>query len=98
MLRYLRVEYGANIPATVIDRLDRTQTSRVQRLEYVVKISQWKRMGTLTVLWFDYWRLAEGGVLSKAIRFPRYLQITFRTKSLGGLPLAPCFDWRPGGW
>lgn len=87
-LRYLRSEFSANIPDSVIDRFDRARTSRGERIEYRVKVAERRLVGTLPVLWLDYCRWADGRIVSKLAGFPRYLQITFRRRTLGGLPRA----------
>lgn len=86
-LRYLRAEFGARIPDTVADRLSAAPTSRTERLEHRIKLSRRRLVGTLPVLWFDYWRRAEGGTIRKVAGFARYLQITFRSDTIAGLPI-----------
>jgi hypothetical protein len=86
-LRYLRMGLGAPVPPAVLASLETAPASRFERLEYRVKTSRRELVGSLPVLWFDYWRVAEGrGFARRALGFPRYLQRTFRVRSLWGLP------------
>ena len=63
------------------------ESSRVESWEHRVKMAPRPLLGSLPVLWFDYARLAEDASLGrKVLGFPRYLQCTFRTRALWGLP------------
>jgi len=88
-LWYLRTGLGAAIPSDVLQNIERLPTSRTERLEHRVKMSRRKLVGSLPVLWFDHSRLAErDGFGRQVLGFPRYLQVTFRTRTLWGLPVA----------
>lgn len=88
-LTYLHAELGVVVPVGVVDSLEATRTSRFERLEFKVKTSRRELVGTLPVLWFDYWRRAKDVPPPKRLLgFPSYLQRTFRVRSLWGLPLS----------
>ena len=86
-LRVLYGALGAAIPVDVLERIEAMPTSRTERWEHQVKTAPRPLLGSLPVLWFDYARLAGDASLGrKLLGFPRYLQCTFRTKVLWGLP------------
>jgi hypothetical protein len=86
-LRVLHGALGAAIPLDVLERIQAMPTSRTERWEHRVKTAPRPLLGSLPVLWFDYARLAEdASLVQKLLGFPRYLQCTFRTKALWGLP------------
>lgn len=85
---YLHANLGATVPAQVLESLETARTSRFEHLEFRVKASRRELVGSLPVLWFDYWRVAEGqGFARRVLGFPRYLQRTFRVRTLWGLPM-----------
>lgn len=88
-LEYLHTKLNATIPREVLETLMAARSSRFERLEFRVKASRRELVGTLPVLWFDYWRVSpHGSVLRRALGFPGYLRLTFRVRTLAGLPLA----------
>jgi hypothetical protein len=85
-LRLLSSTFQAPVPGEVLTALSREDVSRTQQLEYRTKRNRRRLVGSLPVLWFDYARWARGTTAGRLTGFPRYLQVTFRTKSLWGLP------------
>jgi hypothetical protein len=86
-MKYLHDHLGATIPTEVLDSLETARTSRFERVEWRVKASRRELVGSLPVLWFDYWRVAgDGGLVRRVLGFPRYLQRTFRLRTLWALP------------
>lgn len=88
-LAYLRERLDADVPGDVSRALASAPVTRLELLEHRVKASRRPLVGSLPVLWLDHRRLAAGDPRARGpLGFPRYLQRTFRSRSLATLPLS----------
>jgi hypothetical protein len=88
-LVYLRSMFNASIPQAILETIQNTPASRMERIEHRYKTGNYLRkpLGYMPVLWFDYWRLqGTKSLLPKVAGFPEYLRLFWGAESLWQLP------------
>ncbi|MGH7792702.1 MAG: nucleotidyltransferase domain-containing protein, partial [Thermodesulfobacteriota bacterium] len=88
-LGYLRSKFNASIPQAILETIQNTPASKMERIEHSYKTGNYLRkpLGYMPILWFDYSRL-EGNkaLLLKLAGFPEYLRLFWGAESFWQLP------------
>jgi len=82
MLAYLVRNFAAPVPGEVLGRLEALPVGWLEGLEYRVGNRPQGLLGELPSYWCNYRRLREGRAITSPLGFPRYLQQTWRLRSL----------------
>lgn len=83
MLAYLRETLAAPVPAPVLAVLERLPVSRLERVEYRMGNRPAGVLGELPGYWCNYQRLRMSEPVASPLDFARYLQHTWRLRSVG---------------
>ncbi len=84
-LAYLRSVFDAPIPPKAAAMLAAAPVSRLERFEERWSVRDRRRPWVL-VYWCNHVRSAPGGLATRVLTFPRYLQATWRLASLARVP------------
>jgi hypothetical protein len=87
-LAYLRARLEAPIPADAAARLSRLPVSRLERLEYRLKLRPHRVLGELPLYCCNYLRSIEGRRIGRASGLLRYLQRAWDLPSIAQIPRA----------
>jgi hypothetical protein len=85
-LGFLRTRMTAPVPESVLDALAARPVSRLERFESRILRREHRLLGQLLLYWCHHRRAHDGGALSAALTFPRYLQHAWGFSTLREVP------------
>lgn len=109
-LRYLRQTFDAPVPNAILEKIENSPASKMDRLEYRYKTEnhETKALGYLPIHWFHYLRLEDrAGAKYDLIAFARYLERLCGVNNLRQLAARAAFKrgeriwktfWQRGRW